>query len=167
MDSGVVCWVHSNPSAYNLLLTLFLHADFPLEAQNLHYTLRATTTDGVTIELYWDLPLNDGGVAITSYLIFVNMSQQVVSTDTTTTLTLNSTGEHIIDISAVNECGLIGANASITTIAGGSLLPLRNCYNLCPDFDPVLMNATFECSTPTTITTCALATNSTGNYVLT
>ena len=47
-----------------------------------------------------------------NYLIFVNMSQQVVGTDTTTTLPLNSTGQHLVEISAVNSCGLSGANFS-------------------------------------------------------
>ena len=73
--------------------------------------LRAT--DSVAVRLDWDPPLNDGGVAITNYLIFVNMSQQVVSTNNTTTLTLNSTGQHLIEISAVNECGLEGDHVSI------------------------------------------------------
>ena len=57
--------------------------------------------------------MNDGGVAITNYLIFVNMSQQVVSTSTNTTLTLNSTGKYVIEISAVNGCGLRSAKVSI------------------------------------------------------
>ena len=77
-----------------------------------------TATDSAAARLDWDPPLNDGGAAITNYLIFVNMSQQVVSTDTTTTLTLNFTGQHLIEISAVNECGLVGGNVSIIIITG-------------------------------------------------
>ena len=69
-------------------------------------------TDGFAVRLDWDPPLNDGGVAITNYLIFVNMSQQAVSTDTTTTLTLDPTGQHLIEISAVNQCGIMGDNSS-------------------------------------------------------
>ena len=79
---------------------------------NLSSSLILTATNSFAVRLDWDPPLNDGGAAITNYLIFVNMSQQVVSTNTTTTLTLNSTGQHLIEISAVNECGLVGANAS-------------------------------------------------------
>ena len=62
------------------------------------------------MRLDWDPPMNDGGVVITNYLIFVNMSQQVVTTDTTTTFTLNSMGHHLIEISAVNHCGLNGGS---------------------------------------------------------
>ena len=98
--------------------TLFIHwsmiiiTDSPSSPVNLHYTLTPTITGSVAVRLDWDPPLNDGGEAITNYLIFVNMSQQVVSTDTTTTLTLNSTGQHLVEISAVNSCGLSGANFS-------------------------------------------------------
>ena len=70
------------------------------------------------VRLDWDPPLNDGGAAITNYLIFVNMSQQVVSTDTTTTLTLNSTGQHLIEISAVNFCGSSVNTSKIIYITG-------------------------------------------------
>ena len=80
---------------------------------NLHATLTSTTTDSVAVRLSWDPPLNDGGAVIAIYLIFVNMSQRVVSTDTTTTLTLNSTGQHLIEIGAVNECGFVGGNGSV------------------------------------------------------
>ena len=62
----------------------------------------------------------------TSYLIFVSMSQQVVSTDTTTTLTLNSTGQHLIEISAVNECGFVGGNASVIVNVSVAWLPGTN-----------------------------------------
>jgi hypothetical protein len=79
----------------------------------------STAPDGTTVRLDWDPPLDNGGVAITNYLISVNMSQQVFSTDTTTTFTLNSTGEHLIEISAVNNCGIIGDNVSaIVNITG-------------------------------------------------
>ena len=83
--------------------------------------LTSTTTDGVAVRLDWDPPLNDGGAAITNYLVFVNMSQQVVSPDTTTTLTLNSTGQHLIEISAVNFCGS-SVNASKIIIITGTIL---------------------------------------------
>ena len=90
-----------------------IHPGFPSTPMNLR-----SATDSAAVRLDWDPPLNDGGVAITNYLIFVNMSQQVVSTDTTTTLTLNSTGQHLIEISAVNDCGLEGDNVSIIIITG-------------------------------------------------
>ena len=90
-----------------------IHPGFPSTPMNLR-----SATDSVAVRLDWDPPQNDGGVAITNYLIFVNMSQQVVSTNTTTTLALNSTGQHLIEISAVNECGLEGDNVSIIIITG-------------------------------------------------
>ena len=96
----------------------FFFPGSPSSAINLSSTLTPTTMNSVAVRLDWDPPRNDGGVAITNYLIFVNMSQQVVSTDTTTTLTLNSTGEHLIEISAVNGCGLVGENVSTILITG-------------------------------------------------
>ena len=62
-------------------------AGFPSPPINLHYT----STDSVDVKLDWDPPLNDGGVAITNYHIVVNMSQQVVSTDTTTRIPQDNT----------------------------------------------------------------------------
>ena len=53
--------------------------------------------------------MNDGGVAITNYLIFVKMN----STSTNVTLILTSTGQYLIEISAVNDCGLNGDSALI------------------------------------------------------
>jgi hypothetical protein len=75
----------------------------------------------VIIRLDWDPPLDSGGVAITNYLISVNMSQQVFSTDATT-FTLNSTGQSLIEVSAVNDCGFMSDNASITIITTGTYI---------------------------------------------
>ena len=96
-------------------------AGFPSPPINLHYT-STSFNDYVDVRLDWDPPLNDGGAAITNYFIFVNMSQQVVSINTTTTLTLNSTGQHLIEISAVNECGLMSNNASMIIKFPGILI---------------------------------------------
>ena len=74
--------------------------------------------------------MNHGGVAITNYLIFVNMSQQVVSTDTTTTLTLNSTGQHLIETSAVNKCGLVGDHVSIIITTGNDKIESILLYQI-------------------------------------
>lgn len=74
----------------------------------------STTTDSVAVRLDWDPPLNDGGAAITNYIISVNASQHAVSTDTATTLTLNSAGQHLIEISAINGCELVSSTASVT-----------------------------------------------------
>jgi hypothetical protein len=47
------------------------------------------------------------------------MSQQVFSTDTTTTFTLNSTGQSLIEVSAVNDCGFASDNTSVTIKIAG------------------------------------------------
>ena len=73
--------------------------------QNLHYST-ATGLD-------WDPPQNNGGVTITNYLIIVNGYLEVGSNITNVILELNSTGQHLIEISAVNGCGLVSNNASI------------------------------------------------------
>jgi hypothetical protein len=81
----------------------------------------STAPDGitVTVRLDWDPPLDSGGVAITNYLISVNMSQQISSTDTTITFTLKTIGQHLVEISAVNDCGILGDNVSaIINITG-------------------------------------------------
>ena len=83
----------------------------PSPPQNLRHTI----TDTATVRLDWDPPLNEGGAAITNYLIFVNTSQQVVSADTATTLTLNST---VIEVLAMNACGFLG-NASSEIVGIG------------------------------------------------
>lgn len=76
----------------------------------------------VVVRLDWDLPLNSGGVAITNYIISVNSSQEAVSVDTAATITLDSTGQHFVQVSAVNDCGLVGSNASVTVNVSGNFI---------------------------------------------
>ena len=90
-----------------------LYAGPPSPPMNLHYTVISTTTDTVVVRLHWDPPMNNGGVTITNYLIFVNGSQEVGSNCTNVTLTLNSTGQHFLQINAVNDCGLVGDITSV------------------------------------------------------
>lgn len=99
---------------------LKLHADSPSEPQNLDSALTSTTNGSVAVRLDWDPPLNDGGVTITNYLIFANISQDVVTANTTITLTLNSTGEYLIEISAVNVCGFTSDKVSWTVNITGN-----------------------------------------------
>jgi hypothetical protein len=82
-----------------------------------------TSISDVIVRLDWDPPLNNGGVVITNYLISVNMSQQLFIADTTTIFTLNSTGQLLVAVSAVNECGFVSDNATTTinTTGPGSL----------------------------------------------
>ena len=63
------------------------------------------------MRLEWSPPLDDGGAAVTSYEIFVDDMILVVTTATTTVdLTLTS-GEHLVDIRALN-CAGYSANIS-------------------------------------------------------
>ena len=89
--------------------------------------------NSVRIRLQWDPPLDDGGVAISGYQIFVNSSEilhQVVSNDTETTIVLNYTGEYSIQIRAIN---CIGAGPSISAsvdITGELLLLIRGTVTI-------------------------------------
>ena len=74
--------------------------------------ITTTAADSVTVRLDWDPPLDDGGVAITHYQISVNMSEPVITTDTVATFTLNSRGEHLVQVRAVN-CAGVGVYSSI------------------------------------------------------
>ena len=104
------------------MLTYFFPGP-PSPPQNLGFsTLISTATDNVAVRLDWDPPLNDGGVAITNYLIFVNGSQEVTSSGTNVILTLSSTGQHLIEISAVNDCRLMGDNVTTIAIIGMLLI---------------------------------------------
>ena len=95
-----------------MLVDLLFFLGPPSLPPNLKVTLISTATSNVVVRLHWDHPLNDGGVAITNYRIFVNGSE-MTTTSTSVTLTLNSTGQYLIEISAVNVCGLNGENASM------------------------------------------------------
>ena len=75
--------------------------------------------------------MNDGGVAITNYLIFVNGSG-VNSTSTNVTLTLNSTGQYLIEISAVNDCGLNGGTISMIISGDTGLYALHHVNYYAP-----------------------------------
>jgi hypothetical protein len=79
------------------------------------------------VRLDWDPPLDNGGVATTHYLISVNKSQHMISTDTTTTFTLNSIGQSLIELNAVNDCGFASDNASVTIY----IIGMQLCYTMC------------------------------------
>ena len=67
--------------------------------------------------------MNDGGVVITNYLVFVNGSEVATTSTNDVILTLSSTGQHLIEISAVNDCRLVGAN--VATIANIGILIIQ------------------------------------------
>ena len=76
---------------------------------NLNFSL-----NGTSVRLQWDPPLDNGGVPITGYQIFINSSEDVsVSNDTEVTIVLNSTGEYFIQIRAINCIG-VGSNLSVS-----------------------------------------------------
>ena len=92
---------------------------FPSSPVNLNYTPNTRSTFTVTVDLNWDFPMDDEGVANTSYLIFVNMSEVMNSTTNMATITLPF-GVHLVQVAAVNDCGLsdnISRNINITGIA--------------------------------------------------
>ena len=72
------------------------------------------------MRLDWDPPLDDGGVAITHYQISVNMSEPVITTDTVATFTLNSTGEHLVQVRAGNCAGVSDDALLMIAIATGT-----------------------------------------------
>ena len=88
----------------------------PSPPVNLSYVETSSAADNFTVRLEWEAPLDDGGAAIASYQVSVDMSlAAVVSTDTTTILTLNSTGEYDVEIRAANTCNNI-SEAAVTRI---------------------------------------------------
>ena len=88
----------------------------PSPPVNLQYTLNTTATDSVTVRLDWDPPLDDGGVAINNYQISVMCEFELMSTtDTVAIFTLNSRGEHLVQVRAVN-CAGVSNTESITVI---------------------------------------------------
>ena len=82
------------------------------------------------MRLQWDLPLDDGGAAITGYQIFVNSSKvsevlrQVVSNNTDAAFVLNSTGKYFIQIRAVNCIGVSPNLSVLISITGNKLLQI-------------------------------------------
>ena len=96
--------------------TLHPATEDPSPPLNPHFVLTNSAADNFTVRLEWEAPLDDGGTAIASYQVSVDMSLvAVVSTGTTTILTLNSTGEHHVQVTARNTCNRI-SQAAISTL---------------------------------------------------
>ena len=100
-----------------------IFSGYPSAPLNLTSTQISTPTDSFTVRLDWDPPQIDGGVPITDYLISVNGSQEMGRNSTNVTLTLNSTGQYVIGISAVNECGLL--NITSTVVSGRDVMTVH------------------------------------------
>lgn len=89
---------------------------YPSAPQNLIFTQISILTDTFAVRLDWDPPQMDGGMLIANYLILVNGSQMdstIFTRATNVALILNSTEKYMIEISAINECGLFGNSASV------------------------------------------------------
>ena len=79
--------------------------------------------------LEWSPPLNDGGASITSYHVFVD--QVYMENATMATIGLNSTGDYLVQVRAVN-CAGYSDNVSLsinTDLTGNyhSKLYARDC----------------------------------------
>jgi hypothetical protein len=80
---------------------------------------RNLTFNKTVAKLAWEPPLNNGGVAV-SYYIFVDVSKQSFSTNHTT-FTWNTTStieQSLVEVSAVNECGLVSNTSVVINISG-------------------------------------------------
>ena len=69
------------------------------------------SSNGTSVRLQWDPPLDNDGVPITGYQIFINSSEDVLVSNDTETTTV--TGEYFIQIRAINCIG-VGSNLSVS-----------------------------------------------------
>jgi hypothetical protein len=102
------------------MLITYIIIGSPLQPYNLRSAQipHPNSTD-VTVTLNWDPPLITGGVAITNYLISVDMSQQVFTTNNTATILQNHTEQTLVEVNTVNDCGLMSDSAmTIINITG-------------------------------------------------
>ena len=81
--------------------------------------------------LEWSPPLDDGGASITSYHVFVDQVYKIMENATMATIGLNSAGEHLVQVRAVNCAGYSdNVSLSINTDFTGnyhSKLYARDC----------------------------------------
>ena len=95
----------------------------PSSPMNLNFSLNDRS-----VRLQWDPPLDNGGVPITGYPIFINSSEDVlVSNDTEATIVLNSTGKYFIQIRAINCIG-VGSDLSVSIHITGTYNTLTIAY---------------------------------------
>ena len=68
------------------------------------FALVSTTDGGYVVRVEWSPPLDDGGATVTSYQIFTDEVTENTSA-TEATIGLNSTGDYLVQVRAVNCAG--------------------------------------------------------------
>ena len=83
------------------------------------------------MRLEWSSPLDDGGASITSYHVFVDQVYMEIATTTTmATIGLDSTGDYLVQVRAVN-CAGYSDNVSLsinTDLTGNNHSKLYESY---------------------------------------
>ena len=91
-----------------------LYIGVPSPPTNLSiFALVSTSDGGYVVRLEWSPPLDDGGATVTSYQIFIDKVMENITSATETTIGLNSTGEYLVQVRAVN-CAGYSANVSLS-----------------------------------------------------
>ena len=105
----------------------------PSPPTNLSVPALVSTSDGgYVVILEWSPPLDDGGAVVTSYHVFVNrVNMENVTITTMAIIGLNSAGEYLVQVRAVNCAGYSdNVSLSINTDFTGnyhSKLYARDC----------------------------------------
>ena len=84
------------------------------------YVETSSAADNFTVRLEWEAPLDDGGAAIASYEVSVGAVPPIVTTATIINLTLDSTQDHRVEITALNTCNEVSDPAMIIINATGT-----------------------------------------------
>ena len=75
------------------------------------------------MRLEWSPPLDDGGATVTSYQIFTNEITENTTSATEATIGLNSTGDYLVQVRALNCAGYSdNVSLSINTDLTGNYL---------------------------------------------
>ena len=117
---------------YHLVFHIIIYVGVPSPPINLSiFALVSTSDGGYVVRLEWSPPLDDGGATVTSYQIFIDEVMENITSATEATIGLNSTGDYLVQVRAVN-CAGYSDNVSLsinTDITGNyhSKLYARDC----------------------------------------